>query len=381
MKCKQIRQLLSEYMDNDLDEATEKQVAQHLSVCEACQNEFLTLRSMKEALGNVEPVAAPENFLFQVHKKIQQESGFKKVLTIIARPFRMKLRFQFATATALTVLIVVLINIKMSDGPLQKAVQTSVKHEQVDSIERHDLQELSIASDSDVSDKAMPETPVMPSLTMKKGVSEPLLEREEAAPAALKRTYNLRAAKAPRETLPARVVGTADTESLNQSEGVEWVLQKRSFEGTLPDLESETPDMNRVPLLAAERKMQERVMKDKPLGFARQSDEIEGQSETADLKADLSGSKEQDAGEMNEWVWIIKNTADRFGGSVISIREMDEEDQDMINAIQLLEIEMPVENQKAFYEELSTMKQFQMLEALSPGKWGETPLIRIRLVP
>ena len=73
MKCDKIRELLSLYIDQMLDENQIKQVEEHLAVCAACNKEYDDLKEITELLGQVETVSVPESFEFRLKKALKEE--------------------------------------------------------------------------------------------------------------------------------------------------------------------------------------------------------------------------------------------------------------------------------------------------------------------
>ncbi|MGO9602510.1 MAG: anti-sigma factor family protein [Candidatus Binataceae bacterium] len=51
MTCEDARQLLDAHVDRELDAATDREVARHLSECDRCAREVETIRALKTALG------------------------------------------------------------------------------------------------------------------------------------------------------------------------------------------------------------------------------------------------------------------------------------------------------------------------------------------
>jgi predicted anti-sigma-YlaC factor YlaD len=53
MECQEVRQLLSAWLDNELDAAASKAVAAHLDKCKACRRHWCKLRTLEAALGDL----------------------------------------------------------------------------------------------------------------------------------------------------------------------------------------------------------------------------------------------------------------------------------------------------------------------------------------
>ncbi|MEL7656854.1 MAG: zf-HC2 domain-containing protein [Bacillota bacterium] len=73
MKCDKIRELLSLYIDQMLDDSQMKEVEKHLAVCAACKKEYNDLKEITELLRQVESVAIPESFEFRLKKALREE--------------------------------------------------------------------------------------------------------------------------------------------------------------------------------------------------------------------------------------------------------------------------------------------------------------------
>jgi len=63
MECAGVKKLLSEYIDGSLDAQAGAAVKDHVSTCKGCKEELASLSAMVEALGSLEPVKAPADFL------------------------------------------------------------------------------------------------------------------------------------------------------------------------------------------------------------------------------------------------------------------------------------------------------------------------------
>lgn len=62
MKCNEAQELLSLYIDRELDESQIQAVEEHLAACSACNNEYLELSEMVNLLKEIEEVPLPESF-------------------------------------------------------------------------------------------------------------------------------------------------------------------------------------------------------------------------------------------------------------------------------------------------------------------------------
>ncbi len=65
MDCRQVQEMLSAYLDGELDAVRQEQVARHLAGCEACRREYQVWQQLWESLL-AEPVAAPTDLTARV---------------------------------------------------------------------------------------------------------------------------------------------------------------------------------------------------------------------------------------------------------------------------------------------------------------------------
>jgi predicted anti-sigma-YlaC factor YlaD len=78
MNCKDIKLLLSAYQDNELDAIINKEVSEHLSICENCQREFNNLKELNNRLMKLETHHLPLNFSSNIMSEIKAKHSNKK---------------------------------------------------------------------------------------------------------------------------------------------------------------------------------------------------------------------------------------------------------------------------------------------------------------
>lgn len=105
MNCDEVKALLSEYVDEVLAPETRAFVDEHLSACDGCQRELVSLRALVSDLGSLESVEPPRDFLDQLHERLEKRSWFSEVLRTLFVPMRVKIPLEFAGAAALAVLV------------------------------------------------------------------------------------------------------------------------------------------------------------------------------------------------------------------------------------------------------------------------------------
>jgi hypothetical protein len=119
MDCAQIKNLMSAYLDNVLDATNAKLLEQHLAACPTCAAELQALRSTLAALGSLQKLAAPADFLDRVHLRLEQPSGVRRFLHALLFPWRVKLPLGLAGAVATALLVVLTYQqMKTTKGPM-----------------------------------------------------------------------------------------------------------------------------------------------------------------------------------------------------------------------------------------------------------------------
>lgn len=71
--CGEIIELISLYIDNELDDAKKAEVEEHISSCESCRSEIEELKEVVNMCKNVEDVELPEGFSEKLHEKLMEE--------------------------------------------------------------------------------------------------------------------------------------------------------------------------------------------------------------------------------------------------------------------------------------------------------------------
>lgn len=85
MKCDEMQELLSLYIDNQLEESEVKAVEEHLSACSACKREYDELKEMTDFLGQAATVPVPDTFSLRLKKALKEEKQSMIDAGIIAR--------------------------------------------------------------------------------------------------------------------------------------------------------------------------------------------------------------------------------------------------------------------------------------------------------
>jgi hypothetical protein len=107
VRCSQIDELLSEYVDGALDGSTREEMERHLAGCPRCGAELAELNLYRQAMRNVHAVQPPADFLAGIHRRIEAESAWRRFFNKVFVPMRIKLPLEFAGILATAVLLVV----------------------------------------------------------------------------------------------------------------------------------------------------------------------------------------------------------------------------------------------------------------------------------
>jgi hypothetical protein len=80
MNCKDVKNLIEDFIENNINEEIKKEINHHMSQCMDCKNEYNLAKSSIEALSNAKAIAPPEDMWKKVNKKILERqskpSGF-----------------------------------------------------------------------------------------------------------------------------------------------------------------------------------------------------------------------------------------------------------------------------------------------------------------
>ena len=93
MECAKIKDLLSEYIDGTLDAQTKALIDEHLLACPKCNEELASLKTLIRELGSVESFKAPDDFLEELHERLEPRVSFRKIMRILFVPGRIKIHW------------------------------------------------------------------------------------------------------------------------------------------------------------------------------------------------------------------------------------------------------------------------------------------------
>jgi len=127
MECHRVKKLLSEYIDNTLDERTGTLIEGHLKECEDCNYEYISMKTMVEELRSMGSLEAPKDFLEKVHERIDSFSPIERIRTSFFFLSSIKVPMELIALAATSVLIFIVFNM------VQPENQVMVKPSAIDS--------------------------------------------------------------------------------------------------------------------------------------------------------------------------------------------------------------------------------------------------------
>ncbi len=77
MKCETIRNMISSYIDKDLNAIEKTELEKHLTDCKECREEYESMLDIIAVCGNLEEVELPQNFRTELHQRLVEEKKKK----------------------------------------------------------------------------------------------------------------------------------------------------------------------------------------------------------------------------------------------------------------------------------------------------------------
>jgi hypothetical protein len=91
MRCDQVQERLSEYLEDLLDAESRTSVHDHLSSCPHCQAEAQALSQMRQAVADLPVIEPPSGFSQRVMSRIREEAEGPSLWRRLFVPFRIKI--------------------------------------------------------------------------------------------------------------------------------------------------------------------------------------------------------------------------------------------------------------------------------------------------
>jgi len=84
MDCIEVKEALSKYQDNELNDSKSKEITAHLKICSDCEKESTEIKKIISNLKKLKPVPVPLN----LKQKIMFQIKEKETKKVILSPFR-----------------------------------------------------------------------------------------------------------------------------------------------------------------------------------------------------------------------------------------------------------------------------------------------------
>ncbi|MBW2028585.1 MAG: zf-HC2 domain-containing protein [Deltaproteobacteria bacterium] len=319
MGCEEIREHLSEYVDGVLDPETKSMVDEHLSACKACREELGALKALVGELGSMEAVSPPEDFLEQLHARMERRPFMSSILRKLFMPMRIKVPLELAGAVALVVLVFSILHLQQAQFKMPGRPEPY-------------KQEATVRGDTKVGTGA--EGMVRP---VEKDVAE-VSPADSLGKEAERKTY-----------APQRAYRAATAEESEEGRPIELTLVMRR-----PRADVLTPGA----LMEASRLKEREMRKTLAMKKARPSR--------------MSEKEEKIASPISE----LKSIVELFGGKVTSVEHERESGVPLVVCA-----EIPSARAISFYEKLKALGDLEALPKAKAGKEKDVLRVRIRILP
>ncbi|MBU4304529.1 MAG: zf-HC2 domain-containing protein [Candidatus Omnitrophica bacterium] len=110
MQCKECRQLLSQFLDGQLDSQRQKKMQEHLTGCPDCSSALASITEMVNVMHSMQEAEPPADFLQKVNARIDSVPWWHDVLERLVGLWPQRLPMQAAAVLATLVLAVYISN-------------------------------------------------------------------------------------------------------------------------------------------------------------------------------------------------------------------------------------------------------------------------------
>ncbi|PKL40888.1 MAG: hypothetical protein CVV44_04580 [Spirochaetae bacterium HGW-Spirochaetae-1] len=108
MNCNDIKNLLPEYIADEINGEVKQSIDRHLKSCASCRKEHESLRTYFSLTSSLEKKKAPANFLTELHTVIKkkEKKSLKHLAALLFLPIKIKLPLEAAGVLAVSLIIV-----------------------------------------------------------------------------------------------------------------------------------------------------------------------------------------------------------------------------------------------------------------------------------
>lgn len=90
MKCETVRNMISSYIDKDLNNIEKSELEKHIAECSECKEEYEAMLDIIAVCGNLEEIELPQNFRMELHQRLVEENKKKSFFRSIMGNRNMK---------------------------------------------------------------------------------------------------------------------------------------------------------------------------------------------------------------------------------------------------------------------------------------------------
>lgn len=108
MKCAQVQDMISRYLDGDLDRVAKAMFDEHLASCRACAKELRQVKEMIAELKRVPEVEPPPYFVEAVRHRLEQKPSWKTYARRLFVPLYVKIPLEALAVTATAIVVMFL---------------------------------------------------------------------------------------------------------------------------------------------------------------------------------------------------------------------------------------------------------------------------------
>ena len=370
MNCSRIKELLSEYMDGQLDKEQEALVKDHLLLCGDCRDEFESMKAVVREMGSLDTVKAPDDFLESLHGRIKRDSWFQKIKSFLFISDRFRIPVELATLATTVVLAFFIFHI-VQLMPLKSPADLKDKKTELEirSSEKAPVSGSGIKPPEQVvvTDKIMP----APQKKQEHYDREPLSTK----PSELQVTQALKAAEAEHIPIPGKTERFSVPAKISEPFQIMIVLKPVSEKATVSEERKDDTVLYHEKLeekeadKAASAKFKTQAMPSMVGSMSRAE---------APIGEKLKKSHEADGKGLSYQEGLLFNIMEHIksaGGSVLKTDTNNETGQP-----EYLLIEIPGQNYRKLVEKLAELGKIQIPVEGDPGQSMKPVQVRIRII-
>lgn len=118
MVCSRANELISEYIDGVLEDRIKLELEAHFRECHLCKQRLEEQKAIIKRLNSVEPVRPPDDFLQQVHTRLERRAEFENLMKKAFVPGKKKMSLEVVGVLVTVVLVIVAYQYIQKDFPL-----------------------------------------------------------------------------------------------------------------------------------------------------------------------------------------------------------------------------------------------------------------------